>query len=215
MKIKEGFVLRNMGGQAVVVSIGSASKVFNGMVKLNETGEYLWGKISDGASRNDLINSLLEKYDVDIAGIQEVDKNTSRNNYDMLEVFKGDVYGNIFFSKAIDYAGGEYGIGTVSKALLNDGSTVMLESGGNEQRVYQRNVVELNGHKVAFYNTHLSYENTELRHQQMNTLKAAMDSDPLPYRIAVGDFNADQYKEEFAEILLYIDLQKFLEKTIT
>lgn len=66
MKIKEGFVLRNMGGQAVVVSIGSASKIFNGMVKLNETGEYLWGKISDGASRNDLINSLLEKYDVDI-----------------------------------------------------------------------------------------------------------------------------------------------------
>ena len=65
MKIKEGFVLRNMG-QAVVVSIGSASKVFNGMVKLNETGEYLWKKISDGASRNDLINSLLEKYDVDI-----------------------------------------------------------------------------------------------------------------------------------------------------
>lgn len=44
MKIKEGFVLRNMGGQAVVVSIGSASKVFNGMVKLNETGEYLWKK---------------------------------------------------------------------------------------------------------------------------------------------------------------------------
>ena len=63
----------------------------------------------------------------------------------------------------------------MSKAPLNDGSTVMLESDGNEQRVYQRNVVELNGHRVAFYNTHLSYENTELRHQQMNTLKAAMD----------------------------------------
>ncbi|WP_288147137.1 discoidin domain-containing protein [Thomasclavelia cocleata] len=146
------------------------------------------------------IREQLEKYDVDIAGIQEVDKNTGRNNYDMLEVFKGDVYGSIFFSKAIDYSGGEYGIGTVSKAPLNDGSTVMLDSDGNEQRVYQRNVVELNGHRVAFYNTHLSYENTELRHQQMSTLKAAMDSDPLPYRIVVGDFNADQYREEFAEI---------------
>ena len=65
MKIKEGFVLRNMGGQAVVVSIGSASKVFNGMVKLNETGEYVWKKISDGALRNGWINSLLERYDVD------------------------------------------------------------------------------------------------------------------------------------------------------
>lgn len=76
----------------------------------------------------------------------------------------------------------------------------MLESGFNEQRIYQRNVVELNGYKVVFYNTNLSYEDTELRHQQMNTLKVAMDADPLSYRIAVGDFNADQYKEEVAEI---------------
>jgi hypothetical protein len=64
MKIKEGFIMRNMGGQAVVVSIGAASKVFNGMVKLNETGEFLWKKISEGAEREDLIQALLEKYEV-------------------------------------------------------------------------------------------------------------------------------------------------------
>lgn len=67
MKIKEGFVLRNMGGQAVVVSIGAASKVFNGMVKLNETGEFLWKKISEGAERDELVQALLEKYEVDEA----------------------------------------------------------------------------------------------------------------------------------------------------
>ena len=65
MRIKEGFVLRNMGGQAVVVSIGAASKVFNGMVKLNETGEFLWKQISEGAERDDLVQALLEKYEVD------------------------------------------------------------------------------------------------------------------------------------------------------
>lgn len=65
MKIKEGFVLRNMGGQAVVVSIGAASKVFNGMVKLNESGEFLWKKILEGADRQALVQALLEKYEVD------------------------------------------------------------------------------------------------------------------------------------------------------
>ena len=168
-----------------------------------EEGKVRIGSYNIAANKNpdvDKIREQLEKYDVDIAGIQEVDKYTSRNNYDMLEGFKGDVYSNIFFSKAIDYAGGEYGIGTVSKSPLNDGSSAMLESAGNEQRIYQRSVVELAGHKVAFYNTHLSYEDTELRHQQMRTLKAAMDADPLSYRIVVGDFNADQYREEFAEI---------------
>lgn len=43
------------------------------------------------------IREQLEKYDADLAGIQEVDKNTSRNNYDMLEVFKGDIYSSVFF----------------------------------------------------------------------------------------------------------------------
>lgn len=64
MKIKEGFVLRNMGGQPVVVSVGSASKVFNGMIKLNETGEFLWKQMADDATVESLVEALLNKYDV-------------------------------------------------------------------------------------------------------------------------------------------------------
>lgn len=66
MKVRDGFVLRNMGGQSVVVSIGAASKVFNGMVKLNETGAFLWSRLVEGADKEDLVQALLEKYDVDI-----------------------------------------------------------------------------------------------------------------------------------------------------
>ena len=64
MRIKEGFVLRTMGGQPVVVSVGSASKVFNGMIKLNETGEFLWMELSEGASEESLVQALLSRYDV-------------------------------------------------------------------------------------------------------------------------------------------------------
>lgn len=64
MKIREGFVLRTMGGQPVVVSVGSASKVFNGMIKLNETGEFLWKKMAEDVSEDELVEALLEKYDI-------------------------------------------------------------------------------------------------------------------------------------------------------
>jgi uncharacterized Zn finger protein len=64
MKVKEGFILRKMGGQPVVVAVGSASKTFNGMVKLNETGEFLWQHMTENVSESDLVQALLENYDV-------------------------------------------------------------------------------------------------------------------------------------------------------
>ena len=35
MRIKEGFVLREVAGQVVVIATGEASKGFHGMIKLN------------------------------------------------------------------------------------------------------------------------------------------------------------------------------------
>ena len=64
MKIKSGFILRNMGGQPVVVSVGAASKVFNGLVKLNATGELLWNKLLEDATEEELTDALVEKYEV-------------------------------------------------------------------------------------------------------------------------------------------------------
>lgn len=71
------------------------------------------------------------------------------------------------------------------------------EKGPVEPRYYQRVVFEKNGKKIAFYNTHLSYEDMELRAQQMQTLKEALDNDSCEYKIIVGDFNADQSTKEF------------------
>ena len=42
MKIKEGFVLRELGGQHIVVALGKASKKFNGIVYLHDTGAFLF-----------------------------------------------------------------------------------------------------------------------------------------------------------------------------
>ena len=37
MRIKQGFVMRDVAGQAVVIAAGDASRDFHGMVKLNQT----------------------------------------------------------------------------------------------------------------------------------------------------------------------------------
>ncbi|MCI8955574.1 MAG: PqqD family protein [Eubacterium sp.] len=65
MKVREGFILKKMGTQAVVIAIGSASKIFNGMVKLNETGELMWEKLVEGTTREELLATVLETYEVD------------------------------------------------------------------------------------------------------------------------------------------------------
>lgn len=65
MKIKEGFILRNVAGSFVVVPIGEATLDFNGMMNLNETGAFLFEKMIEGISREDLIKGLTEEYDVD------------------------------------------------------------------------------------------------------------------------------------------------------
>lgn len=75
MKVKEGFILKKMGNQAVVVSVGSASKIFNGMIKLNESGELMWNKLTQGATKEELVEAILEEYDIteDIAS-SDVDR---------------------------------------------------------------------------------------------------------------------------------------------
>lgn len=65
MKIKEGFILRNVAGNNVVVPIGQATLDFNGMMSLNDTGAFLFGKMIEGISREDLIKAVMEEYEID------------------------------------------------------------------------------------------------------------------------------------------------------
>ncbi|MBR2213074.1 MAG: PqqD family protein [Eubacterium sp.] len=65
MKIRDGFILREVGGQPVVVAVGAASNYFNGMVRLNATSKFMFEKLQDGASEKELVKAVTEKYEVD------------------------------------------------------------------------------------------------------------------------------------------------------
>lgn len=63
MKIKDGFVLRQVMGSYVVIAVGAASKSFRGMVKLNDTAADIWKCIDCGFSQKEICDMLFEKYD--------------------------------------------------------------------------------------------------------------------------------------------------------
>lgn len=65
MKIKKGFVVRSIAGESVVVALGAASKNFNGIIKLNETGRFLWDILADGATIDELIEKMTAEYEVE------------------------------------------------------------------------------------------------------------------------------------------------------
>lgn len=64
MKIKKGFMLRSVGGRNIVVAIGKASEEFNGLITLNESGAFLWKILSDGCTYDELLQKMLDTYEV-------------------------------------------------------------------------------------------------------------------------------------------------------
>ena len=65
MRIKDGFVLREIAGQVMVIATGEASKGFNGMIKLNETGKEIWLGMQEHLDEASIAKRLQDKYEID------------------------------------------------------------------------------------------------------------------------------------------------------
>ncbi len=63
MKIKEGFLLRKIAGQNVVLPTGGDLDL-NMMITLNDTGAFLWEQLQEEADEAALVQALLKEYDV-------------------------------------------------------------------------------------------------------------------------------------------------------
>lgn len=64
MKIKKGFVLREVGGKVIAVATGEAGKAFHGMVTLNASGRVLWEELSKGSDIEGMVAALTSIYDI-------------------------------------------------------------------------------------------------------------------------------------------------------
>ncbi len=66
MKLKEGFVVRDVAGQTVVLPSGEDLNL-NMMITLNGTGKFLWQLLETGCDEEALVAALMGQYDVDEA----------------------------------------------------------------------------------------------------------------------------------------------------
>lgn len=75
MRIREGFVLKNVADMIIVVPAGSTSLDFNGMITLNDTGAFLWNLLTSDTTEEELTAAMLKEYDVDeptaLAGVKK------------------------------------------------------------------------------------------------------------------------------------------------
>lgn len=150
-------------------------------------GEYVdfdFKKIADEITNNN----------VDICGFQEVDFITKRNNktdtMERLACYTGYEYR---FTKSLDFQGGEYGTGFISRFPVVSHSVHNLFSDGHESRSFSHSELETDSGILHFCNTHLSYESKELRSKQFEEIKE-LTKDMFPLFIT-GDFNTEDFSE--------------------
>lgn len=75
MKIKDGFMLSRVAGSYVVVPVGAVQADFTGMITLNPVGAFLWGKLEKETTRDELLKSVLSRYDTDEkTAAQDIDR---------------------------------------------------------------------------------------------------------------------------------------------
>ena len=64
MKVKQGFMLRAIAGNYVVVPVGKAAIDFNGIITLNETGAFLWEQLVHEVTLETLLSKMIDTYEV-------------------------------------------------------------------------------------------------------------------------------------------------------
>ncbi len=145
-----------------------------------------------------LADDIISK-ELDIVGLQEVDIGTGRaKKLDTMKVLSECTgYKYHCFFKTIDFWGGDYGLGVLSKYPIIEAERIKLSSGWHEQRVLGRVKVDVDGKEVNFFVTHLSYEDEDTRKGQFAEINAVLRE--MDNFILTGDFNCRSLAE-FAAI---------------
>ena len=82
MKAKPGFILRNVVDEYILMPTGDNIGKFNGTVLLNPVSAFVWEKLQEPISREELLKAILDEFEVEKA-IASKDLDT------LLETLKG------------------------------------------------------------------------------------------------------------------------------
>lgn len=65
LKASDEMLLRNIAGEHILIPVGEAALKLHGMISLSESGLLLWNKLQEESSEEELIEAVLEEYDID------------------------------------------------------------------------------------------------------------------------------------------------------
>ena len=169
-------------------SINDSNKVLKVM-----TFNILHGATTKGDFDLEVIAGVIKDADPDLVALQEVDFKTRRaRNYDLATELGLRTKMAPLFGKAMDYDGGAYGEGILSKYTFISTRNVPLPfSSGNEPRSALEAMVQLpSGDTIAFIGTHLDHlKNPVDRIAQATRIKQVFSRNEYPTLLA-GDLNA-------------------------
>lgn len=63
-QVNQGFVLRELSGESVVIYKGKGDP-FDGIIRLNEEGTFVWKYLEKGASKESMTKALKSEYEAD------------------------------------------------------------------------------------------------------------------------------------------------------
>ena len=87
MKIKKGFVVREVGGKKYAVATGEVAKSFKGMLGLNDMGALIFELLQTDTTVQAVVDSILNEYEADRKTVEaDVEKFVSQlKSIDVIE----------------------------------------------------------------------------------------------------------------------------------
>lgn len=153
------------------------------------------------------IAKVINNSGADLVALQELDINNTRSGKELNQIAElGRLTGmNFFFVKSIDFGGGEYGVGILSKfpILKTDSLRLPMKEGiGGEPRVVAIvTVAPSKGKELIFASTHLDLK-AENRVLQSQAIIEKLGKTKTPV-VLCGDFNATPDSEVIANLDKY------------
>lgn len=152
-------------------------------------------KNCDKGARIDGIADEISAESPDVVFLQELDWNVGRSeNKEVLKFLAEKLGMNYVFFSAIQLDGGEYGVGILSVYPISETENQALPTRAEDEgRILAKAAITVNGEKIDIFNTHLSFENTGKRLEQLEFVSEKISQSEK--FILCGDFNAESYAE--------------------
>ncbi len=59
MRIKTGYIMKELGKESIAIAIGEEGKKFHGVINLNPMGAWIWKRLEEGITKKQLMERIL------------------------------------------------------------------------------------------------------------------------------------------------------------